>query len=146
MRKGTSAIIGAVLVASAVASPAQAQIGFGPVIGISLANIGGADRDSILPGRKSRTGLVAGLVLDFPISRMFSIRPEVLYVRRASRSPVACLSLPPIRPFIRYSTPIPSRRPKACRWPWAGFAVPAVTSRAGCWPSTRTACAAIPNA
>ncbi len=82
MRKATVAFIGMALAASAIAVPLEAQMGLGPVIGVSLANISGADKDNIAPGRKSRTGFVAGAVLDFPVSRMFSIRPEILYVQK----------------------------------------------------------------
>lgn len=66
------------------AVPAMAQIGIGPIGGISLANLSGADKD--IPGlsRSGRTGFLIGGMIDFPLG-VVSIRPEVFYVQKGVR-------------------------------------------------------------
>lgn len=64
---------------------AQAQVSIIPRAGVVLANI---DYDQDLAGQKSKTGLVAGLGINFPITsdNFFSIQPELLYVQQGFRS------------------------------------------------------------
>ncbi|HDH03611.1 MAG TPA: PorT family protein [Actinobacteria bacterium] len=66
------------------AVPATAQIGIGPIGGISLANFSGADKD--VPGlsRSGRTGFLVGGMVDIPLGAV-SIRPEVFYVQKGAR-------------------------------------------------------------
>ena len=70
------------LLAGAV--PATAQIGVGPIGGVSSANFHGADKDVLGLNRGSRTGFLVGGMVDIPLG-MVSIRPEVFYVQKGVR-------------------------------------------------------------
>lgn len=85
MRKALLALVGVATVALTAAAPLQAQFGFGPIVGLSIANIRGADKDNLAPGRTSRTGFVVGAVFDIPVGGIVSIRPEFLYVQKGAK-------------------------------------------------------------
>lgn len=63
------------------ATPAIAQIGVGPIGGVSFSNLTGSEADDFGPGRSGSTGFLAGVMLDFPLG-VVSIRPEVFYVQK----------------------------------------------------------------
>jgi len=82
----TSVVFTGLLVGGlAVAPPASAQIGFGLVAGVSFAKFTGGDATIGGISSGSRTGFMGGGVVNIPISEMFSVRPEALYVQKGAR-------------------------------------------------------------
>jgi len=69
----------------AAAPPASAQIGFGLVAGVSFAKFTGADATISGVSSGSRTGFTGGGFVNLPISEMFSVRPEVIYIQKGAR-------------------------------------------------------------
>ena len=66
------------------AAAATAQIGIGPIGGVSLANFSGSDNNIAGLNRSGRTGFLVGGMVDFPLGAV-SIRPEVFYVQKGVR-------------------------------------------------------------
>ena len=66
------------------ATPAMAQIGVGPIGGVSFSNISGSEKDDFLPGRSGSTGFLIGAMFDFPLG-VVSIRPEAFYVQKGAK-------------------------------------------------------------
>ncbi len=64
---------------------AQAQVSIIPKGGVAFTNV---NYDQDLAGQKSKTGFVAGLGINFPITsdNFFSIQPELLYVQQGFRA------------------------------------------------------------
>ena len=66
-------------------APATAQIGVGPIGGVSFANFHGADSDILGESPSSRTGFLVGAMLDIPLGAV-SIRPEAFYVQKGANA------------------------------------------------------------
>ena len=73
------------LLAGSVLAPPQvsAQIKLGVKGGLNIADIGGSDVDSLSLGPiETKTGFIAGAFVEFMISDIFAIQPEVLYSQK----------------------------------------------------------------
>jgi len=77
----TGGVVAALLMGVA---PVSAQIGVGPLGGVSFANFHGSDKDILGLSRSGRTGFLVGVMLDIPLGAV-SIRPEAFYVQKGVR-------------------------------------------------------------
>jgi hypothetical protein len=65
-----------------IAMPASAQVQFGVKAGMNIATLGGDDAN----GLDSRTGLVVGGLVNYRLTDMLSIQPEILYTQKGTKA------------------------------------------------------------
>lgn len=83
-------ILIAVVLITALAS--KAQIKFGVKAGANFYSITGADADAngldVEEGRKTKIGIAGGLLVNIPVSSMFSVQPELLYSMEGNKQEI----------------------------------------------------------